>query len=116
MNQNSVVVMQNVVEDIRRGIEEIRDMLGPMSLKLQNLDQKVTESRISAELRTSEFDARIEANSLKISEQTVTSREHSLQIANLFERVQWLEACLNVPKRSEKEPGKSDQGQEGLHP
>lgn len=104
--------MQNVVEDIRRGIEEIRNLLGPINLKLHNLDHKVTESRISFELRTSEFEARIEANALKISEQAIKSEEHSRQIASLFERVQWMEALLNLPKRSEKEPGKSDQGQQ----
>ncbi|HEX3625943.1 MAG TPA: hypothetical protein VH280_11015 [Verrucomicrobiae bacterium] len=97
--------MQNVIEDICRGIDEIRNLLGPINLKLQNLDHKVTENRISVELRTSEFDVRIAANALKISEQATKSQEHSHQIASLWQRVQWIEARLNAPKRPEKEPG-----------
>lgn len=100
--------MQNVVEDIRQGIDEIRNLLGPMSLKLQNLDDKVTENRTLAELITSEFEARIEANALKISEQAIKSHEHSRQIAILFERIQWVETSLNVPKRPEKGPDNED--------
>lgn len=90
-----------------RGIGEIRDLLGPMTLKLQNLDHKISDNWISFELKTSEFEARIKANTSKISEQAVKSDEHSRQIAILFKRLQWMESCLNVPKRSDKEPGNS---------
>ncbi|MGH7942705.1 MAG: hypothetical protein ACREFR_16720 [Limisphaerales bacterium] len=96
-----------MVEEIRRGVDEIRNLLGPMTLKLQNLDHKITESRITFELRTSEFEAKIAANSTRISEQTLKNHEYSSQIAALFERVQWIEAWLDVPKPPKKEPGKS---------
>lgn len=99
--------MQNVVEEIRRGIDEIRDLLGPISLKVENLNHKVTENRVSFELRTSEFEARITANASKIFEQAIKNDEHSRQIASLFDRLQWMETWLNVPKRPEKEPGSS---------
>ncbi|HEV2318704.1 MAG TPA: hypothetical protein VGV18_03075, partial [Verrucomicrobiae bacterium] len=79
----------------------------PMNLKLQNLDHKITENKRSFESRTSEFEARNEENALKISEQLTRSREHSRQIASLFERVQWIEISLNVPKRPEIAPGQS---------
>lgn len=100
--------MQNVVEDIRRGIDEIRNLLGPINHKLQILDYKVTDNRISLEMKSAEFEARISSNTLKISEQAVKSHEHSRQIAILFERIQAIEFSLNVPKRPEKEPVKGD--------
>jgi len=100
--------MQNVVEDIHCGINEIRNLLGPMNLKLENLDLKISECSISFQSRWSEFDAKIAAHTLSISEQTVKSDEHTRQIASLFERIQWMEATLNVPKRPEKEQEKFD--------
>jgi hypothetical protein len=103
----ATIIMQNVVEEIMQGIGEIRNLLGPINLKLQNLDHKVTDNRISFELRTSEFEARIKANTSKIFEQETKSEVHSRQIAILFERLQWMESCLNVPKRPDKEPGNS---------
>jgi hypothetical protein len=97
--------MQNVVEDIRQGIDEIRNLLVPMNLKLQNLDDKITQNKRSFESRISEFEARSEENALKISEQVIKSQEHSRLIASLFERVQWIEVSLNVPKRPGKATG-----------
>jgi hypothetical protein len=94
--------MQNVVEDIHRGINEIRDLLGPMNLKLENLDQKISENSISFQSKWVEFEAKIAAHTLRISEQAIKSDDHSRQIASLFERIRWMEATLNVPKRPEK--------------
>lgn len=107
--------MQNVVEDIHQGINEIRNLLGPMSLKLENLDQKISESRTSFQSRWSEFEAKLVANTLNISEQAIKSEEQSRRIASLFERIQWMEATLNVPKRPEKESGKSDLGRKDVN-
>lgn len=98
--------MQNVVEDIHRGINEIRNLLGPMNLKLENLDQKISESRTFFQSRWSEFEAKLAANTLSISEQAIKFEEHTRQIASLFEQIQWMEATLNVSKRPKNEPEK----------
>lgn len=95
--------MQNVVEEIMQGIGEIRNLLGPMTLKLQNLDHKISDNWISFEVKTSEFEARIAANASKISEQAIKNDEHSRQIAILFERLRWMESRLNTPKGSDRE-------------
>jgi hypothetical protein len=108
--------MQNVVEDIHRGINEIRNLLGPMTIKLENLDHKISESKTSFDLRWSEFEAKIAANTFSISEQAIKSLEQSRQIASLFERIQWTEATLNVPKRPGKELGKFDSGRKDVIP
>lgn len=98
--------MQNIVEDIHQGINEIRNLLGPMNLKLENLEQKISEGRTSFQSRWSEFEAKIAANTLSISEQAIKSQEQSRQIASLFEWLQWMQTTLNVPKRPEKDPEK----------
>lgn len=90
--------MQNAVEDIRRGILEIRNLIGPIDVKLGILEHKVSA-------KATELEARIAINALRISEQLTKTQEHSRQIASLFEQVKWIEVFLNVPKRPEKAPG-----------
>lgn len=87
--------MQNAVEDIRRGIHEIRSLLGPIDAKLDLLEHKVFA-------KASELEAKIAVNSLRISEQAARSQEHSTQIGRLFDQVKWIEGLLKIPKR----PGK----------
>lgn len=90
--------MQNGVEDIHRGILELRSMLGPIDSKLGLLEYKVTA-------KASELEARIATHSLRITEQAAKCHEHSEQIAILVEEVKWIEAYLNLPKRPDKKPG-----------
>jgi hypothetical protein len=94
--------MQNAVEEIRNGIQEIHDLLEPIGVKLDNLDQKVSVSRVTFESKTFELEARIVANAAKISEQAIKSQEHSSQIASLFEQVKSIQGCLKISRQPEK--------------
>ncbi|HEV2318527.1 MAG TPA: hypothetical protein VGV18_02170, partial [Verrucomicrobiae bacterium] len=61
--------MQNTFEDIREQIHEIRNMLGPIDIKLDSLDHKITAGRISYEARTSEIETKIATESVRVAEQ-----------------------------------------------
>ncbi|MGH7939776.1 MAG: hypothetical protein ACREE6_15700 [Limisphaerales bacterium] len=95
--------MQNAIEDIRQGIREIRHLLGPIDVKLGNLEHKIVANRVTSESKMSELDARISVNALRISEHAVKSQEHTGQIATLFERMKQLEGRLKLPKRAKNE-------------
>lgn len=94
--------MQNTLEEIRNELHSIRNILGPIDLKLDNLDHKILAGRMSFETRTSELDARIAANALRISELAVRDEDHSEEIAQLSERVKRIEVFLNVPRTVDK--------------
>lgn len=94
--QSSIVIVQNAVEDIRQGIHEIRNLLGPMGSKLELLEHKVAA-------KASELEARVAINALRISEQAARCQEHSGQIASLFEQIKWIKGFLDISKRPEKE-------------
>jgi hypothetical protein len=96
--------MQNAVEEIRDGIQEIHNLLGPIGLKLDNLDQKVSVSKFIFESKAFELEARIVANVARISEQASKSQEHSSQIASLFEQVKSIQGRLRASRQPEEEP------------
>ena len=96
--------MQNAVEDIRNGIHEIRNLLGPIGLKLDSLECKVSAHKVSFDATTFELEAKIAANGARISEQAMKNQEHSAQIASLFEQVKWIQGCLRVSRRDKPEP------------
>lgn len=97
--------MQNAIEDICHAITEIRHLLGPIDVKLDKLEHKVTANCASLELKTFELEAKLAVHALRISEQTVKYHEHATQIASLFEQVKWIEGFMKIPKRPEKESG-----------
>ncbi|HEY1790492.1 MAG TPA: hypothetical protein VGJ73_20260 [Verrucomicrobiae bacterium] len=93
------------MDDIRSGIYEIRNLLGPIGLKLDSLELKVSAHKVSFDSKTFELEAKIAANAVRISEQGMKSEEHSSQIASLFEQVKWIQGCLMVSRNTEKKPG-----------
>lgn len=95
--------MQNAIDDIRQGIHEIRHLLGPIDVKLDHLEHKITADRVTSESKFSELEARIAVNALRISEQAVKCQEHSGQIANLFERMKQLEGRMKLSIRAKNE-------------
>jgi chromosome segregation ATPase len=96
------VIMQNAFEEIREQIHEIRNLLSPIDLKLDNLDHKITISRIAFESKTAELDAKIAANLSRLSEHDVKISEHSDEIAQQSERLKRIEQFLKLPQNTEK--------------
>jgi hypothetical protein len=88
--------MQNAFEEIRHEIHAIRNILGPVDIKLDNLDHKITASRIAFESKTSELDAKLAANTSKISEHSLKLSEHSDEIFKQSERLKQIELFLKI--------------------
>jgi hypothetical protein len=96
--------MQNAFEEIRDEIHKIRNLLGPIDLKLDNLDHKLTVSRITFESKASELDGKIAQNSSKLSEHEIKLSEHSDEIALQSERLRQIELFLKLPQGADKHP------------
>jgi chromosome segregation ATPase len=93
--------VQNAFEEIRDEIHKIRNLLGPIDLKLDNLDHKITASRINFESKAAELDAKNEANLLRISQQAIQISEHADEIAQQSERLRRIEQFLKMPQSAE---------------
>jgi chromosome segregation ATPase len=94
--------MQNAFEEIREQIHAIRNLLGPIDLKLDNLDHKITASRTTFESKVSDLGSKIAANTSRISEHELKISEHSDEIAQQFERIRQIELFLKMPRNPEK--------------
>ncbi|HSY43511.1 MAG TPA: hypothetical protein VK811_06335 [Candidatus Acidoferrum sp.] len=94
--------MQNAFEEIRDEIHKIRNLLGPIDLKLDNLDHKLTVSRITFESKALELDGKIAKNSSRVSEHEIKISEHSDEIALQSERLRRIELFLKMPQDTEK--------------
>jgi hypothetical protein len=70
-------------EQIREQIHEIRNFLGPLDIKLENLDQQVSKSRQSFETKAAELESRIAMN--------------SSEIALLSEQIRQIQNLLKIP-------------------
>ena len=58
--------MDAIFEEIRGQIHEIRNFLGPLDIKLEALDYKISRSREFFELKTSQFETTITDHSKRI--------------------------------------------------
>lgn len=94
--------MQNTFEEIRQQIHEIRNMLGPIDLKLDNLDHKITVGRLSFEAKAGDLEAKIASSSLRIAEQWTKISEHSDELTKQSERISRIELLLKMPVTLEK--------------
>lgn len=59
--------MKTEFEQIREQIHEIRNFLGPLDIKLENLDHQVSKSRLSFETKAAELESRIAMNASEIA-------------------------------------------------
>ena len=59
--------MKTEFEQIREQIHEIRNFLGPLDIKLENLDHQVSKSRLSFETKAAELESKIAMNSQDIA-------------------------------------------------
>jgi hypothetical protein len=58
--------MKEQFDQISTQIHEIRNILGPLDLKLEGLDHQITKSRITFEMKVSEMESKIEENTTRI--------------------------------------------------
>lgn len=97
--------MQNMFEQVREQIHQIRNYLSPLALKLDNLDHQIVVSRETFETRTKELDTKISVTSLRVTEQEMKIDEHSEALALQAERIKRIELLLNLQKAIEKARG-----------
>ena len=84
--------MENTFEEIRRQIHDIRNFLAPFDFKLASLDERIAAMRLSIDERLGGFESKLLVSSFKVEEQ-------GLKLADLCERVRWIELILKIPAR-----------------
>ena len=94
--------MQNAFEQIRDEIHAIRNFLGPLDLKLENLDHHINASRTAFETRASQLESRISSNTLQLTDHSDRLSRYSDEIARQSERIRQIELFLKMPQAVEK--------------
>lgn len=95
-------MQKDAFKEIHEQIHEIRNFLGPLDIKLENLDSQITGIRLAFESRASDFETKLASSSLRISDQAVKLEEHSDEIFRLSERIRRIELTLNLPSNVDK--------------
>ena len=93
--------MKTEFEQIREQIHEIRNFLGPLDIKLENLDYQVSKSRLSFETRAAELESRITINSSEIA-------LHS-------EQIRQIQALLKIPVITQSASVKDNRAVAAVH-
>lgn len=91
--------MTDIFQEIREQIHEIRNAIAPVDFKLANFEHDIKDCRIFFEQKAQALEARVFANTFRLEEQ-------NNKIANILERLQWIELALKVPPKPESESGK----------
>ena len=77
--------MKEEFDQIRDQIFEIRKLLGPLDFKLENLDNQVSRTRMSFELKTARLESKI--------------TEHSSLLALHAKQIKEIQSFANMPRR-----------------
>ena len=93
--------MKTEFEQIREQIHEIRNFLGPLDIKLENLDHQISKSRLSFETRTAELESRMTINSSEIA-------LHS-------EQIRQIQVLLKIPVLAQSLPVKENRAAAAVH-
>ena len=91
--------MQDVFQEIREQIHDIRNLVGPFDLKLSALDHQITASRVFFEEKTAALESRM---SLRLDHQDVKIADILADQKQLSERMNRLELVLELPKKGGK--------------
>ncbi|HEX3627389.1 MAG TPA: hypothetical protein VH280_18440 [Verrucomicrobiae bacterium] len=86
--------MQNAFKEVVEQIKEIRNLLGPIDLKLDKLDDKITAERLSFEAKAADLYSMIADSALKIDKQWEKISEHSDELAEQSARLNRIESLL----------------------
>ncbi len=88
--------MQDVFENIREQLHEIRNLVGPVDLKLSNLEHQFAQTRILFEERTASFESKLLANAYRLNEQATQIHDVVEQTVLLSERMKRIELALKM--------------------
>lgn len=88
--------MQSAFEEIRLQIHDIRNLLGPIDIKLENLDHQLTVGRMTFDAKASDLESKIAVNGIRVADQTARIEELSEQVASHSERLKRLEGFLKL--------------------
>lgn len=92
--------MDNQFEQIREQIHEIRNFLGPLDIKLDNLDRQIAKSRFSFESKASELESRMVEQSAELA----LHAEQIRQIQIFLKMPQVIERPVREDKQSSLKP------------
>lgn len=88
--------MEDVFENIREQLHEIRNIVGPVDLKLSNLEHQFARTRTLLEERNIAIESRLSATIIRTDEQTSQISDVLEQNARLSERVRRIELILKI--------------------
>lgn len=95
--------MEELFEQIREQIHEIRNLIGPFDLKLANLEYRVAANWRLFQEKTTALESKVVANSVQVEEQNFKISSLFSEIAKLSERMTRFESSLNAQKNRAKE-------------
>ena len=91
--------MNELFEEIRQQIHDIRNIIAPFDLQMANLDHQIAAMRVSFESKMTGFETKLTANSSQLIEHALKISGLLGAITQLSERVNWIEFSLKVPDR-----------------
>lgn len=97
--------MENVFVEIKAEIHEIRNLVGPFDLKLANLDQKISESRIFFEEKTAAIESKLMVTTVRVDENTSELSDLLGEVKQLSQRVRAIEVVLKLPPGQAQKKG-----------
>ena len=108
--------MQDVFQEIREQIHEIRNLVGPFDLKLSALDHQISASRVFFEEKTAALESRVAS---RLNQQDMKIADLLDGQSQLSERIRRLEQTLETPAKPEKSaaaPVREDKKTPGILP
>ena len=90
--------MQEVFDEIRGQIHELRNLIAPFDLRLASLDQNISAARGLFEKRTTAIETKMRVNEIRLDEQDNKIADIREDYVHLSERVKQLVLALNHPK------------------
>lgn len=88
--------MQDFFDNVRTQLHEIRNLVGPVDLKLANLEHQFAETRTLFEEKTASIESRLLVHAMRLGDHTTQIASLSEQNLHLSERVQRIELALRI--------------------
>ena len=92
--------MKELFDEIRQQIHDIRNIIAPFDLQMANLDHQIAAIRVSFEAKMTGFESKLTANSSQLIEHALKISGLLGAVAQLSERLNWIEFSLKVPQRT----------------
>jgi len=95
--------MQEFFDNVRAQLHEIRNLVGPVDLKLANLEHQFAETRVLFEEKAASLESKLLANTFRLDEHTTQISGVVSQNVQLSERVSRIEMALKLVPTPAKE-------------